>query len=197
MKKVILYLCFFGVLFSQETQIGKVKAKKYNDLLSQFIDTSLSFTYVPDSEQVGMYQKSALATSAHIMTLDDRDTLIKIVDKYLEWRQTAIENEVKIEKKIEIDFNSFSGFMYGGDLYISENGEMYGTLFSRSEKKHELVLTFEELVSTSNEYITHKPDRLYIEYEDVLNLKKLISDENIEKVIEEINKQKEVDNLFN
>tara|TARA_B100000427_G_C15365169_1_gene531731 strand:+ start:229 stop:795 length:567 start_codon:yes stop_codon:yes gene_type:complete len=186
-----------GSIFSQETTFGEVEAKKYNDLLGRFIDTSFSFSYMPDTERLGMYQKSALATSIHVMTLDNRDTLIKIVDKYLEWRETAIENEVKIQKKIEIDFNSIAAFMYGGELYLSENGKMYGTLFSRSEKKHELVLTFEELVSTSNEYITHKPDILYIKYEDVLNLKKLISDENIEKVIEEINKQKDVDNLFN
>lgn len=111
MKKIILSICFVGVLFAQETQLGKVKAKKFNDLLSQFIDTSLTFSYAPDSETIGMYQKSTLATSAHLMQKDDRDTLVQIVDKYLEWRETAIANEVEIEKKIEIDFDSFSGFI--------------------------------------------------------------------------------------
>ena len=167
-------------------------------MLNRFIDSSLSLSYTPDSDTpVALYQKSVLATAAYLMNQEDKDALIQILDKYLEWRLKAIENKVKIEKKIDIDFDSFAAFFYGGSLHLAENGKISGTFFSRNETTHELVLTFDDLVSRENEYIDHKPESVYIEYENILEFKKLLSDQKIDEVIEEIKKQNEVDSLFN
>ena len=197
MKKIILLLCFFGIVFSQETFYGEVKGKTLNEIYGQFLDSSLKLSYDQDTESIGLYTKDILATTVYYFKKDEKDPLIEIIDKYLEWRLTAISNEVKIQKTIDITFNSLAGFTYGDELFGDRSANITGIFFSRDKKNHELVLSFDKLVSFSNEFIDHKPENVYLEYEKVLELKKLLSDEKISEVEIDIKKQKEIENLFN
>ena len=72
-----------------------------------------------------------------------------------------------------------------------------GTFFSRNAKTHELVLQFGKITSRSNEYMDHTPEQIYLTYKNVLELKKIISEEAINQAISEINKQKSIDDDFN
>ena len=54
-----------------------------------------------------------------------------------------------------------------------------------------------EKITSSNEYIDHKPEAIYLTYENVLELKKIISENEISQVIMKINKQKSIEDDFN
>ena len=92
---------------------------------------------------------------------------------------------------------SEAAFTYGDEWFWDRSALIVGTFFSRNSQTHELVLQFEKITSRSNEYIDHKPEALYLTYKDVLELKKIISENEISQVIMKINKQKAIEDDFN
>ena len=113
MRKILIIFLLIGLIFTQEqTSYGKVGYKYYNDLMGQFFTEKLNFNYSLENDTSYMYYGEVLTNSAYLFTKKEREILNDIIDKYIEWRQKAIEKEVTLEKKIEIDLRSEAAFTW-------------------------------------------------------------------------------------
>ena len=67
-------------------------------------------------------------------------------------------------------------------------------IFSQNIERHQLVITSEKLKS---EYSTDDLPIIYLEYDEVIKLEKILSEENISNsIVKEIEKTSKVDELF-
>ena len=137
--------------------------------------------------------------TAHLLNKEHRKILISIVDKYLEWNEKAISKEVTLEKIIEIDLVVRGVYKSLDEWYWSCNKPsslIIPSFLSQNTKRHQLILSFGKIQSCSNEYMDHKPDQLYIDYEEALIIKQLLTQESIDKTIQEYEKQKSIEDDF-
>ena len=82
------------------------------------------------------------------------------------------------------------------DIKDNDKNSIKASFFSQNTERHQLVLSFGKIQSCSNEYIDHKPDQLYIDYEEALIIKQLLTQDSIDKSIQEFEKQKSIEDDF-
>lgn len=63
-------------------------------------------------------------------------------------------------------------------------------------ERHQLTMSFGKIMDSSNEYLSHKPETLYFEYNNVVQFKKAISKEGIEKALAKKKKQESIEDEF-
>ena len=96
-----------------------------------------------------------------------------IFEKYFKWEKQAVEMKVEIKKSIKQISNLTAGFTFGsGDWNIDFSSTIGASFFSQSTTNHQLVLSFEKLQSSDNEYITHNLERIYFSKEQVQEIAK-------------------------
>ena len=199
MRKLLpIYLILFSCVFSEQINHGSVKVNRFNDVWKQFTDVENNFKYDQSEDLIYMYTYN-YTTTAHLLNKEHREILISIVDKYLEWNEKAISKEVTLEKNIEIDLVVRGVFKAGSDWHWScerPSNSIIAKFFSQNTERHQLVLSFGKIQSCSNEYIDHKPDQLYIDYEEALIIKQLLTQDSIDKTIQEFEKQKSIEDDF-
>ena len=129
------------------------------------------------------------------LTIQDRENILLSISKYKEWQEIAISNKVEVEKNI----NNFKiSRIYWGTSNnfdkIMNKPEITLRIFSQNIERHQLVITSEKLKS---EYSTDDLPIIYLEYDEVIKLEKILSEENISNsIVKEIEKTSKVDELF-
>ena len=129
------------------------------------------------------------------LTIQDRENILLSISKYKEWQEIAISNKVEVEKNI----NNFKiSRIYWGTSNnfdkIMNKPEITLRIFSQNIERHQLVITSEKLKS---EYFTDDLPIIYLEYDEVIKLEKILSEENISNsIVKEIEKTSKVDELF-
>ena len=129
------------------------------------------------------------------LTIQDRENILLSISKYKEWQEIAISNKVEVEKNI----NNFKiSRIYWGTSNnfdkIMNKPEITLRFFSQNIERHQLVITSEKLKS---EYSTDDLPIIYLEYDEVIKLEKILSEENISNsIVKEIEKTSKVDELF-
>ena len=187
-------------LFSEQLQYKVVEASKWNDVWGTLTNQDINFKYDKDEDIVYMYVYDIMYTSTHLLDKKSRETLSSIIDKYFEWNEKAISKEVEIKKNIEIDLDVRGVFKLGDEWYWSSkipSSSIQGKFFSQNVKRHQLLLIFGKIQASSNEYMDHKPETLYLDFEEAVELKKALSQDLIDEVILKIEKQKAIENEFN
>ena len=199
MKKIfIVSLLFLSFMFSEQIQLGLVNVNLYNEMLKNFRDVEIKFKYDQSTDQILMYTYD-FRTTVHILNKEDREIFISMFDKYIEWNEKAISKEVTLEKTIEIDLVVRGVFKSVDDWHWScerPSNSIVAGFFSQNTKRHQLVLSFGKIQSCSNKYIDHKPDQLYVDYEEALIIKQLLTQDSLDKAIQEFEKQKSIEDDF-
>lgn len=199
MKNIfIVSLLFLSFMFSEQVEHGSVEVKRWNDIWETMGDIELNFKYDKSEDKIYMYTYG-YSTVAHLLNKEDRGILISIVDKYIEWNEKAISKEVTLNKRIEIDLVVRGVFKSLDDWHWSckkPSNSIVAKFFSQNTKRHQLLLSFGEIQSCSNDYMDHKPDQLYIDYEEALIIKQLLTQGSLDKTIQEFEKQKSIEDDF-
>jgi len=206
MKKIIIIMFVFIAnffIFSQD-DTPTVKAEKfeywlkegcpaliYNDILKGFNDSKITI-YIKLNQ--GFAKKNSLEfyfndfvnRNSIEINLEKKNEILDIINKYKEWNDQAIKENVKIEKEInkmkivEISWK----YLSSEDWYGSGRNDIFFKFFSQNTKHHQLLIIFPKVKSYNNEFITNRPETLYLDYNNVLILEKLLSDDYINAQLE-------------
>ena len=128
-----------------------------------------------------------------------RKDFLNAIQKYKEWNSIAIKNKQEIQKDIARVNSEYLYWRYqsSSEGYSSSSYYIVTRFLSQNIKHHQFLLHFPEAKSTYNSYITANPDTLYLEYEEVVKLEKLLTDKAVESAIKtEAEKNKKANELF-
>ncbi|HOF02173.1 MAG TPA: hypothetical protein PLG34_00560 [Spirochaetota bacterium] len=192
----ILFLLTFTI-FSDEYAIYISDGYVYNDVWGSLTKTQFAIKYDDEEEIFYLYSQDYLTKGWIHYSLDDIQTFRNALNKYIEWEKTAIDNKVTIEKNLPISIlNSSVSWNYGDEWYFGSGLSTYFSFFSQSEERHQLVIFSNKIESDSNEYIDFKIDPIYLDKNHVISLLEGISEKSMKKVINEHEKNKKNEDLF-
>lgn len=192
-------LLFNCLLFAGQERYLIVKGNYYNDVWKTLGERNLDLRYDIKEDKVSIYFKEFITTVAYELDKLDRGIFTALIDKYIEWRNKAIEMEVKLEKTIG-DFRLRGYFKLGDDWHSSFPSSwkpclVTASFLSQNKERHQFVLSFGK-IRTRNEYINHKPETLYFDYDDVLILREGLTVEKLMEVKKEVEKKKAIEDAF-
>ena len=84
----------------------------------------------------------------------------------------------------------------GNTQYGEENSRIVCRFFSQSPTKHQLVLDIKEIQSFKNQFMSHDPSALYLWRDEVMELKKAISDSALQHYRKEYKEKKNIEDEF-
>ena len=127
--------------------------------------------------------------------------LRKLIDKVLEWHDTAVTHNVQtnVRKTVEVLVYSEIWWRVGarGDAYHSPTFYMEGTFVYVNPEASGVILVMANPSSTDNPYIRPDMKDRFISVEELYKLKEILNPEFIEKKLDEfIKKQDAIDDLF-
>jgi hypothetical protein len=141
--------------------------------------------------------QSFMSNGLMFLNSNDMSKLRDNLNKYLEWEELAITKSVKIEKSLpNSTIKNKVGWSFGDDTYVAMNFELKFTFFSQSESRHQLVISSNNVEALSNKFIDYKIEPIYLDHIHVTSFLNGVSEANINQLIEERSKNKEVEELF-
>lgn len=197
MKKIITILLFSIILspiFSRDFHLYQEECfteNSYNDKLSY--DT-FDISYSPD------FNAFYISRNDGFILLSDEaiDSIRSAIEKYFEWEEIAINNKSTIEKALPI--KTFVGVIwtdYSDEACMGGENLEY-IFFSQNLENHQLVLRLPKVTPLlGNDYSSFKMDKIYLSKKMVQNLYTDLSKESLNKKLEEVKKQEDIESLFN
>ena len=194
---ILVFLIFSTILFADQELYQKVTGYHFNDVWKSMSDFNLDLRYDIDEDKVYIYIPEFIYTVAYELDKEDRQKFISVLEKYLEWQQKAIEMEVKLEKNID-DVELKGYFKLNDDWQSScyKSCLIRFSFLSQNTTRHQLVFSFGKINACYNEYSDHKPDQVYMEYDDAVILKDALTEEKLQTVIIEVEKKKSIEDAF-
>ncbi|MCD4817430.1 MAG: hypothetical protein K8S23_01915 [Candidatus Cloacimonetes bacterium] len=198
MKKYlfVLILFIFFAIDSGNSKEYRVKTglqtNTWNNLLESFINRDMHLTYEPESNSLTWYVNSIAISLKDTV----RVTLLDYIQKYKKWNIQASQKNVTLDKEIGDLPLTTVYFNYANDFGTDHSVKIHVKFFSQSTQRHQLVIYFDKLTSTYDEYFTNRPDDLYFWWDDVTSFEKAISDQAVKKYIYEVNKKKNIEKEF-
>ena len=197
MLMILVVLFFSNTLQAEQEAYQKVTGYHYNDVWKSMSDFNFDLRYDSSEDKVYIYIPEFVHTVAYELDKEDRQQLIVILDKYFEWQKKAIEMEVELEKNID-DIELKGYFKLGDDWHSSckKSCLIRLSFFSQNITRHQLVFSFGKINACYNEYSDHKPDQVYMDYDDAVILKGALTQEKLQAVVKEIEKKKSIEDAF-
>ena len=194
---LMFLLIITSISYSKDDHYFESNAKQYNSVWEKFFDEDLDYRFDINNNRVDLYFSDGFTTVALELTEEDRQNLQMMIDKYFKWRAKALEMEVELHKEIATS-KIKAWFKFGDDWYRScgKNVRLLSTFFSQSIKRHQLILSFGKIYDCDNEYIHHRPDKLYFDYEDVLALQKGLDEKTLTDFKQVLREKEEIDKQF-
>jgi len=200
MKKfinLIIFLVFTISIYGMDTEVLHGYAYEYNSVLKKLDRTEYDIKYSGEEETFFLVTSDIFTKNWVYLSQNDIELLRKTIEKYFEWEKIAIDNRVKIEKIIP-NSKIKTGIIWktGDNWYKSYNILLDFTFFSQTQTLHQLVISSDKVKSLENQYIENKISTLYFYKEDVIILYNALKADNIDMIIKEYNKTKNIEELF-
>ena len=190
MKKLLLFSCSFLIALSANSQqkiadyqIDYFSAMSYDIKVAEGSKNELYKVYVDiqNSDQA----KNTLNLIFNDKTLKDfKAALEASKNKYVEWRQVAIDNNVEeVAKKIDVKYPSVrAGFIYGREWFFDFSVKL-SPRFLVMSGKYLLIISTDKLVASDNQFITSEGMLVFSNAEEIdMFLSKLNEDEIVAAV---------------
>lgn len=200
MKRLLLILCFMLVstpAFCGSDIYAIIDAKAYNEFLNRSLPTQ--FFISMDEENPGVAGIMINETIYKALILIDeprRNRIISIINKYIEWNKQASANNVNLEKEIDTVNVTDICFSLGNENYVAYSADIKFSFSSENTKTHRLGIDFEEFHGRQNEFVTFKPQDLYLNYSSAVKLRDALTDESLNKSIANMKKEKAISEQF-
>lgn len=202
MRKIIfiifalVYSCFS--INADEYLIYQGSAYQYNDFLKGFVDAQFLIKY-DDEEEIYYIFTSDIFNDIWIdITSEQLAAIRSTVSKFIDWEKIATDKQVEIDKQIpDSEIDTSITWKYGDDWYFGSNFKIYFSAFSQNTERHQLVISSNKVDSKKNKYISAKLDTLYLDIDQVLSFDNGINQGKIQEIINEHNKMKKNQDLFN
>lgn len=147
------------------------------------------------STNVEMRYEDWIYTYTLDLTIQDRENILLSISKYKEWQEIAISNKVEVEKNINIFKISriYWGTPNNFDK-VMDRPEIMLEILSQNIERHQLVIKSEKLKSG---YSNDDLPIIYLDYNEVIKLEKILSEESISNsIVKEVKKTSKEDELF-
>lgn len=196
MKVLWLLILSTTMSFSQEIELDSINGYMKNKFLKKTDNFPITIVGMKNTnKEILMKLRFRPKITSYEIVLDSaqQKQLLQGMQKYVEWRKIAIENNVTNYKDIStISIQS----VYESALNETvTNGSMTLIFSSTNAKTHLLNMKVNKL-SSKKTGIDVAPKLFYIDYLGVLTLEKLLKDNFSNKINEALQKQKKVDGLF-
>lgn len=197
-----IFLGMIVVLFSipshaQFIALGNMLSYYYNDVWDQFDEYQVQSggEFYQDELYLVLISKPLMMEYTIALNTKQRQELLGAIQKYKEWRQIAIENQVEHAKVIQtmpLYMMKQSGFTDNQAL----NPSVILKFISNSPQEHLFVFDFPEL-TTDNEYLNIEVEAIFLTYDSVNSLENLLQEEFlIEQFKAGVDAELSVDDLF-
>lgn len=200
MKKFIsiIILFLFSISVSaNEIFLANIAFERYIENIKIFKKEEFKINYDVKEYVYYIFIPDTIFESIIKISPENINKIVNIINKYFEWNKKATLKKVKIEKKIDTIEPDMYIFGCSGEWFLpAENPSIDFYFFSENQENHKLVLVISKMYANNNQYITYKPKDLYLSYEQIKKLKNCLSNEFLNKKINEFKKQKEIENEF-
>lgn len=198
----LLLICFFNVAIANAKRIPVktgLKAYVYNSLLKRQLPLDITLYFYPNEDEVNDRADNTIMMSIGYPVFpvaiqfigDSREKFLSMIKKYKEWNKKATSKGIKLDKAIgSLEVEAFWKVQ---EWYSDKTTNITISFFSQSKDKHQLVIFFPEF---KQGYNTHKPEALYLWWNDITQLEKAFSDKAYESYMEKARKQIEIDKEF-
>ncbi|TGL58704.1 hypothetical protein [Leptospira sarikeiensis] len=159
---------------------------RYVDILKKFNKETAYILYDINKQAIAIAFEDFIYVNRIFFSDVNRKDFLKIIEKYLDWELIAKKNKETLEKDIgEVGFYCLWS-QKNGDSHLSSEQKMKISFLSQNKDYHQLVLMFPTVSSERNDYISHKPETIYLDKSNVLALKSIFDDASIGKVLQKI-----------
>lgn len=202
MKKVILALAILillqnsAALGDEETYCESIKPTQYNEIWSKHFESDFKINYDPDDDTFVFYSDETLTIFGFVIDRSQADSLMSIIDKYKDWNIKASNKKVKLEKEIASFPVKFIFWKMGDEWSVDTSSRVSAYFFSQTDQVHQLVFIFPKAVSINNEYDTHTGEPLYFDWNNALELRRVLTRASVNNFIEEVKKQAKIESEF-
>jgi len=211
-KKIILLFCLIicvslsNIIFANDKEdfrfiIGSVEGLFYNDTVSSFSSEEMTVIVDDRNEKrlISLFTTDFLNNYFIAFSDDEIKLLRDAISKYKIWRETAIKNEIELQKEInEFEVDNIFWAMKDSTGYKMTNPSIALIFLSQNTNRHQLVIVAQNLKSDNDIDITQTLPKIYLDYEEVIKLENLLNEENINSTMEEkIKAKQKEDCLFN
>ncbi len=200
-RKILIFIGMLIIMLTfnaaaQDTIYGKFEYMRYNEILSNMTDqTGQAFFMSEDLEVPAFGLESSTLAILIPLAEEERTTFLKAIEKYYEWNQQAIDQEVELEKEID-QITTRIIFSQTGDNYVDNSATVQFYFFSQNKENHQFVLRFSELEARSNQFISLDFDNAYFSSEQVKKLESLFTDQGLEEGREVIKEKEKTKDQF-
>lgn len=200
MKHILIVL--LGLIFSHYTYAEQItyksdlKYKYYNNVWKKQTDKGVFLKYDPSNHHMYMYIEETLGISAIELDRKSMDKLVNAIEKYNEWNKKASSEGVTLEKEIT-KINPIGYFNQVGETWHFGTGQEFSDhFFSQNKNTHQLVLSFPNIASNSNDFIKHKINTMYLTYKQANIIRNALADKSIKTFLVKHTKQKSIESEF-
>lgn len=201
MKKLEILMLLFFVMGSFFSLLGDeiiIYEGKGFDLHTR--EKNFEINFDESNNTILLYHEDIFATFCFVFNKETKEEFIKALDKVIEWHNIAEKNNIENVKK-EINQLQLDGYLKFGSNW-HKTDKIIAKFYFISIKSGNLRNTVLLILSTKfnsikNEFVSETHNGLAISKDDVIKIKQAITDENIQKVIEQNKKKNEnIDKLF-
>ncbi len=164
----------------------KIQFNVYNDILKDFKGNTAFLIYDIEDQAVGISFVDFIHSNRIFLNDESRLQLISLLDKYLEWEQTAVENKDKLDKVLGTVPSKAYWNVKNREMYTSYSQSLTVTFFSQNPSRHQVVISFPQYKSVRNQYITHSPETMYLEKKSAVQLRDLLKNDSVQAAVNQL-----------
>ena len=196
-KILFIQLIIMAPLYAQkEVALAKIEARCYNPMFETVSEFQIQINGVQREGETFafIYFAPTRIRYAAIFAQEKRGELLAALKKYKAWRQIAINNKVQHIKDIA-HFPISGAINFNADT-IAYDPNLTIRFASNSTIDHFLVFIFHE-TATDNGFVKMRPNAFFLDYENVVELEKLLQENNfVTKTSEGLERKRKKDALF-
>lgn len=184
MKKlfsVLLFLFVFSFCFAEEYVIGSVVGRD----TTYHSPRNVHFKYDDTNKTYYLQIETPLYLSWSYISDKQLQSLQKTIDKAVEWGNIVETKKVAVTKSLpdsQIDTKVSWRFINDANNFYSSNSfTLFWDFIGAEDGDWVLLFYSSEAKSRQNQFMTYSTDFIYFTKDSVLELQKIISDENIQK----------------
>jgi len=199
--KGLLLLVILGVsdlCLAETASRTDIRPKHYNEILKNQYELSTRLEYNSNGDSFYFNIKEYGALIGFGMSREQADTVMSAIEKYIQWTEKAIKNEVTLKKQIDTINLPYSFWQVGkGDRHFSDSAVLRMYFFSQSAQTHQFVFVFPRFKDIENEYLEYTPNNLFFDYKEAVKFRDALSRSAVKKLLIEAKKQAEIEDGFN
>jgi hypothetical protein len=179
MKKILVLLFVVMGLCAKSYKIDKTIKCTYVNVLGQPTKAE-TYIYVSD-ETLDIYVRSSIYVDCLKLDKENRIMLLRVIYTYKEWCKIATQDKDKLANEITKDKICFYWkYLNNNDWTCIDPLTVSYNVFSQNTSRHQLVLVF-----NGSDFRQDIPV-LYMEYDDVLELEKILDEDYIIEQLKEL-----------